>query len=88
MTEVRIELQLGVLGSSPATSLARVFAKPQIKGYLRRLKQVLETGEVLYSDASVHRLPHPARPDEAPPEDVSTKRSVENPPAAAKKVTP
>jgi uncharacterized membrane protein len=32
---------------------------------LRRFKQVVETGEVLHSDASIHRGPHPARPPEA-----------------------
>jgi hypothetical protein len=29
---------------------------------LRKFKQVVETGEVMRSDASVHRGPHPARP--------------------------
>ena len=46
-TEVRCEMQLGFLGTRPTTQLAKFFAKPQIKGDLRRLKQVLETGEVL-----------------------------------------
>ena len=64
MTEVRVEMQLGFTGKAPSTTLAKVFAKPQIKGDLRRLKQVLETGEVLYSDASQHRRPHAAQPSE------------------------
>jgi hypothetical protein len=34
---------------------------------LRRLKQVLETGEVVHSDASIHRGLHPARPPEEVP---------------------
>ncbi|HET6149448.1 MAG TPA: SRPBCC family protein [Polyangia bacterium] len=38
----------------------------QIEGDLRRLKQVLETGEVIESDASIHRGRHPARPTVAP----------------------
>jgi uncharacterized membrane protein len=62
MTEVRVEMQLGFLGTRPSTGLAKFFSRPQIKGDLRRLKQVLETGEVLYSDASSHRRPHPAQP--------------------------
>src|SRR6185436_9678445 len=62
MTEVRVEMQLGFLGTRPSTSIARFFTRSQIKGDLRRLKQVLETGEVLMSDASAHRRPHPARP--------------------------
>ncbi len=80
-TEVRVEMQLGVLGE-PSAALARWFAKPQIKGDLRRLKQVLEAGEVLRSDASAHRMPHPAQPDpkarKAPPV------FRPNPPAARK----
>lgn len=61
MTEVRVELQLGVFGD-PKKTLARFFSRAQVRGDLRRLKQVIETGEVLYSDASAHRLPHPAQP--------------------------
>ena len=34
----------------------------QIAGDLRRLKQVLETGEVTHSDASIHRGMHAASP--------------------------
>lgn len=64
MTEVRVEMQLGFLGTNPSAMLAKLFTKPQIKADLRRLKQVLETGEVLYSDASVHRGKHPAQPSQ------------------------
>jgi uncharacterized membrane protein len=45
-TEVRVEMELGARGLHSA-KLARWFARPQIKGDLRRLKQVLEAGEVL-----------------------------------------
>jgi uncharacterized membrane protein len=62
MTEVRVEMQLGFLGTEPSATLARYFTRPQIKGDLRRLKAVMETGEVLHSDASIHRGPHPAQP--------------------------
>ncbi|MGE5183108.1 MAG: SRPBCC family protein [Acidobacteriota bacterium] len=69
-TEVRVEMQLGGFGE-PSAALARWFAQPQIKGDLRRLKQVLEAGEVLRSDAGALRMPHPAQPDptarKAPP---------------------
>lgn len=91
MTEVRVEMQLGFLGSGPSATLARFFTRPQIKGDLRRLKQVMETGEVLYSDASIHRGPHPAQPSPAG-EVRRAERSqlpfVPNPPTAAKGVTP
>jgi uncharacterized membrane protein len=62
MCEVRVELTLGFTGVHPTTGLAKLFAKPQLKGDLRRFKQVMETGEVLVSDASLHTKPHPARP--------------------------
>lgn len=88
MTEVRVELQLAVLGRGPSTTLARLFARPQIKGDLARLKQVLETGEVLYSDATVHRLPHAAQPSLPGERDAAPKIFVENPPTATKGVTP
>ncbi len=65
-TEVRAEMRLA--GSSV---LARLLASPETKGDLRRLKQVLETGEVLRSDASAHLMPHAAQPavDAKPPPD-------------------
>lgn len=86
MTEVRVEMQLGVLGRGPSLELARLFARPQVRGDLRRFKQVLETGEVLRSDASVHRLPHPAQPP-LRVDFPAPRVLVENPPTAAKGVS-
>lgn len=67
-TEVHVELfyepPLGAVGAL----VAKLFGEEpslQIKGDLRRLKQVLETGDVVHSDASIHRLKHPARPPTA-----------------------
>lgn len=88
MTEVRVQLQLGVLGRGPSTGLARLFARSQVKGDLRRLKQVIETGEVLYSDSSVHRLRHPAQPSAAGSRDAGPKIFLQNPPTATKGETP
>jgi uncharacterized membrane protein len=65
MTEVRVEMQLGFLGTRPSASVAKFFTRAQIKADLLRLKQVLETGEVLHSDASAHHGPHPAQPSPA-----------------------
>jgi uncharacterized membrane protein len=62
MTEVRVKLELGVFGTRPNPVLAKLLTRPQIKGDLRRFKQVMETGEVVRSDASIHRGPHPAQP--------------------------
>jgi uncharacterized membrane protein len=56
-TELIVEMQVGV-------PLGKLLAGAEAKGDLRRLKQVLETGEVIRSDASIHRLPHAAQPPE------------------------
>jgi uncharacterized membrane protein len=66
MTEVRVKLELAVLGTPPSPVLAKLLTKPQIKGDLVRLKQVLETGEIVRSDASIHTRPHPAQPSAEP----------------------
>jgi uncharacterized membrane protein len=65
-TEVRVEMEYEV----PAGPIGKLVAKvagedPERQVYddLRNLKQVLETGEILYSDASIHGRPHPAVPD-------------------------
>jgi len=42
----------------------------QIDGDLRRFKQVLETGEIVHSDASIHKGAHPAQP--AASDDLTT----------------
>jgi len=80
--EVRVEMQLGVGKLGASSKLARLFATPQVKGDMRRFKQVIETGEVLRSDASSHVAPHPAQPSadaaKAPPV------FVPNPPTAEK----
>jgi uncharacterized membrane protein len=64
-TEVHVELAFEPPGGALGASLARLFDElPEqwLRNDLRRLKQILETGEVVRSDASVHRGPHPARP--------------------------
>jgi hypothetical protein len=53
-TVVRVEL--------PAGKLQKLFGKVPTMKDLREMKQILETGEVVRSDASIHRLPHPAHP--------------------------
>jgi uncharacterized membrane protein len=61
-TEIRVEMQFDFPGGAAGKALAKLIAGPQIKGDLRRLKQVLEVGEVVKSDASIHTAPHPAQP--------------------------
>ncbi len=64
-TELIVELKYDPPGGAFAGALAKLFGEEpgqQIAGDLRRLKQVLETGSVVHSDASIHRGMHPARP--------------------------
>jgi uncharacterized membrane protein len=68
---VRVELEykppLGKIGSKVAM-LFREEPGQQVMDDLRHLKQVLETGEILLSDATKQRGPHPAQPNDEPVE--------------------
>ena len=67
-TEVRVELFYDPPGGLLGAGVAKLFGEEpgtQIKGDLRRFKQVMETGEVIHSDSSIHRGMHPAKPAEA-----------------------
>ena len=70
-TEVRVELEydppFGKLGSKVAM-LFREEPGQQVQDDLRHLKQVLETGEIVVSDATKQRGMHPAQPDGKPVE--------------------
>jgi uncharacterized membrane protein len=71
-TEVRVELEYHVAGGKLAQLAARLFGEEpeqQVRDDLRRFKQVMETGEVVRSEASPGGLEarrqlaqHPARP--------------------------
>jgi uncharacterized membrane protein len=64
-TEVHVALRYDAPAGAVGQAIAVLFGKEpaqQIQGDLRRLKQVIETGEVVHSDASIHRGPHPGRP--------------------------
>ena len=62
-TEIEVEMQYDVPGSRRLGALfAKLATKEQVNADLKRLRQVLETGEVVRSDASIHMGPHPARP--------------------------
>lgn len=68
-TELRVTLEyhppLGKLGSKVAM-LWREEPGQQVMDDLRHLKQVMETGEIVLSDATKQRGPHPAQPDDKP----------------------
>ncbi len=64
-TEVRVELRYNPPGGRVGAAVAKLFGEEpeqQLRDDLRAFKQVLETGEVVHSEASVHGHPHPARP--------------------------
>ncbi len=64
-TELIVELKYEPPGGAIGAAVAKLFGEEpgqQIAGDLRRLKQVLETGSVVHSDASIHRGMHAARP--------------------------
>lgn len=67
-TLVRVELRYTPLGGVIGAGIAKFFrAEPgqQIEQDLRSLKQLMETGEIAKSDASIHRGMHPAQPSQA-----------------------
>jgi uncharacterized membrane protein len=66
-TEVRVELFYDPPAGLIGAGVAKLFGEEpgqQIKGDLRRFKQVMETGEVIHSDSSIHPGMHPAKPAE------------------------
>jgi uncharacterized membrane protein len=72
-TEIHVELRYQPPGGRLGAIAAKLFGEEpgqQVKGDLRRLKQVLETGEVVHSDASIHRGAHPAQPPEEVPSHI------------------
>ena len=66
-TLVRVNLRYsppaGAAGAAFAMLLGREPGQ-EVQEDLRRFKQIMETGEVVLSDASVHARAHPARPPE------------------------
>ena len=73
-TEVHLDIRYDPPAGAVGATLAKLFGEEpsqQVDGDLRRLKQVLETGEVVHSDSSIHRGLHPARPPEEVPNRVA-----------------
>lgn len=76
-TEVRVALDYDPPGGAIGKAVAALFGEEpgqQVRDDLRALKQVLETGEVVHSEASIHGRPHPARPPERRPADAAAAR--------------
>jgi uncharacterized membrane protein len=67
-TEVHVELHYSPPGGVIGATIAKLFGEApeqQLWDDLRAFKQVMEVGEIVQSDASIHQWPHPARPPEA-----------------------
>ena len=68
-TEIHVDLSYEPPAGKLGALVAKLFGDEpgqQVDGDLRRFKQVLEVGEVLYSDASIASGVRPAHPPEAP----------------------
>jgi uncharacterized membrane protein len=64
-TEVHVELRYDPPAGRAAAFIAKLFGEEpsqQVSDDLRRFKQMIETGDVTRSDASIHKGMHPARP--------------------------
>ena len=61
-TEVHWEMRHGGRVGRVAEVVAGAFASEKMAADLRRFKQVMETGALVHSDASIHRGLHPAQP--------------------------
>jgi uncharacterized membrane protein len=65
-TEVHVELSSELPGGRVAGRMGKLLAREQVANNLRRLKQLLEAGEIIKSDSSIYRGPHPAQPPAEP----------------------
>jgi uncharacterized membrane protein len=64
-TEVRVEIEYNPPAGALGAGIAKIFGEApeqQVKDDLAQLKMVLETGEIVKSDSSIHSGPHPAQP--------------------------
>jgi uncharacterized membrane protein len=72
-TYVRVEMEYLPPGGAVGRAMAKLFGKsPEqlIATDLRRFKQIMEVGEVVNSDSSIHSGPHPGQPPQEIPEQV------------------
>jgi len=69
-TEIVVEMRYDPPGGIIGATIAKLFGEAPdqiIVRDLRAFKNVMEIGEVVHSDASIHLGPHPARPSENKP---------------------
>jgi uncharacterized membrane protein len=79
-TIVHVEMSYEPPGGILGASVAKLFGKEgnqMLEDDLRAFKQVLETGEMIQSDASIHPLMHPGQPPRETPQTRQTRATVE-----------
>lgn len=72
-TNVRVELRYAPPGGMVGAAFAKLFGEEpsqQVDDDLRAFKQIMETGDVVKSDASIHKGMHPAQPPAAQEESL------------------
>ncbi len=82
-TEVHVRIRYAPPAGSVGIAIAKLFGEEpgqQLKGDLYRFKQVMETGEVLHSDASIHRGRHAAQPPHRQTRTAGNHRRPQSPP--------
>jgi uncharacterized membrane protein len=78
-TEVHVELHYEPPAGAIGNVVARLFGEApdqQVYDDMAAFKQVMETGEILFSDATIHDHPHPAQPSTKPVEVVQTGATI------------
>jgi uncharacterized membrane protein len=68
-TEVHVVMEYHIPGGTVGSVVAKLFREEpdqQVRDDLRHFKQVMETGEIVKSDASIHTGMHPGRPSKTP----------------------
>lgn len=78
-TEVLVEMRYDPPGGHIAAIFAKLFREEpatQVLDDLRNFKAVMETGEIVVSDATVERGKHPAQPDDSFSRDVAAQTAL------------
>jgi len=79
-TIIHVEMSYQPPAGSIGTSIAKLLGKEpeqQISQDLRHFKQILETGEIVHSDSSIHPGMHPAQPPASAPVENMPQHSTE-----------
>jgi len=68
-TEVHVELRYSPPGGVIGATIAKLFGEEpaqQVDADLHAFKAIMETGQLVHSDATIHGRPHPAQPPAEP----------------------